>query len=169
MSGNEEDKCIMAETIRKMQADIDKGENATKDIARIVGEIKEGNIGLKYMVERIQDTQASQSEADKEYKITLAASTQKMESMIKTNFDGMKNEKIEEKRIADIKKEAKVIEDKRLKEKKEDEDKRDKLIKEADDKEAKKWKRRLLIGLWISIFLMVLNYGTGMFVKYWSK
>jgi len=167
----------MTETILRMQKDIDKGETNTKEIARIVGEIKEGNNGLKYTMQRIQDTQTSMAEADKDSKAAMAKADQEskaaaalankeLKDMVEANFLAMKNEKLEEKRIADIKKEAALVEEKRLSDAKIIEDRRLAEKKSDEDKEAKIWKRRLLIGLYISIFLMTLSFVMGIFVKY---
>ena len=162
----EDGKCPMTETILRMQKDIDAGEKNTKEITKIVSEIKEGHTETKYTMKSIQDTQLAMANADKENKLLLAQTNKEIKDMVIGGFQTMKNEKIEEQRIAEIKKEAALIEEKRLAEAKVIEDKRLAEKKEDEDKEAIKWKRRLLIGLYISIFLMALSFVMGIFVKY---
>jgi len=145
---NEDGKCPMAETIKRMQQDIDKGENNTKEITKIVSEIKEGHNETKYTMKNIQDTQSSMSNLDKEFKAAIAITNKETKDMMAAGFKDIANEKAEDKKQAEA--------DKKETEKQ--------LI--IDKKDLAKEKRMQIWGLWLIGAGIAFNTIYGMFVKY---
>jgi len=155
----EECKCIMIETLKRMREDIEKNETVTTKHAENMNALITSIALSKQVMDQIQKTQDTQNLTAEKNQKTMVESNNDIKASSLAEFKAMKDEKLEEKRLAQVKKEAeeaaKIAEDKQLKKE-----------AENDAKEAKKWKFRLLVGLWISIFLMALNFGMGMLVKY---
>ena len=129
--------CIKAEAILRMQGDILKGENNTKEITKIVSDIKDSHTETKYTLRDIKSNQDAMVVADKENKITMAA--------------GFKA--IEDKRLADELKIAKEKEDAREEQK-------------ETDKALLKEKRATKRGIYIAIVILAVNTVVGLLVKY---
>ena len=155
----EDHKCIMVDALKRMRDDIEKNEQATCKNVENMHAIITSTALAKQVMDQIQKTQDAQNLTAEKNQAAMVKSNNEIKEASIAGFQAMRDAKIEEKRLADVKKaedeEKKLAEDKRIKEKQDDE-----------NKEAKKWKKRLLIGLYISIFLMALNFGMGWFVKY---
>jgi len=129
--------CLKIELLERMQGDILKGENITKEITKIVSDIKDSHAETKYTLRDIKSNQDAMVVADKENKITMAA--------------GFKA--IEDKRLADELKIAKEKEDAREEQK-------------ETDKALLKEKRATKRGIYIAIIILAVNTVVGLLVKY---
>jgi len=137
-------KCIMDSVIERMQDDILKGEATTKEILKIVSDIKEGNTDSKYSLIAIKSTQDLQAIAVKETKELLII--------------GLKD--IETRRIAT---ELAVKEDKKavvLEQKALDKEKKDELKDNIKEKRKFRW------AIYMAVILLFINTVYGFFVKY---
>ena len=155
----EECKCIMSEVLKSMRSDIEKNEaKTTKTTESLQGLITTTALA-KQVMDQVLKAQDVQNVTAERNQVAMVKSNDEIKDAQLAGFKAMKDERLEEKRVAQEKKEAdekvQEAEEKRLNEKQEDE-----------NKEATKWKKRLLIGLYVSIFLMALNFGMGVVVKY---
>ena len=131
--------CIKEEALKYMVERIENGETSTKDILKVVSEIKEGHSATKYSLLTIENTQALQAERDRENK-----------DLFMTQFRAISDENTARKlRIAAEKKEAAKVA----------------VIAEA---ELKKERRATRNAMYIAIVVVLANTLIGIAVKFGS-
>jgi len=158
--------CSMKGRIERIEKDVEKGEAHQNETDKVVYEIKESHSQTRFLMEQIQKNQEAQSIASEKREAALLISNEKnQEEVARTNKDindklaaGFKA--IEDQRIAD----EKIITDKKAEAEKEAVTEKKAEIKEKEaDRKAKKATR---IGIYVAIFLMAVNFGMGILVKY---
>ena len=128
--------CIKDEIIRQLRKDVDKGETSTKEILKVVSDIKEGYSDTKYSLLSIKDKQETQATRDKENK-----------DLFMSQFNEIKASTAAEK----------------LKLEKEKEDAaKAKVLSDEDDK---KEKRKTRNAIYVAVAVVVANTMIGLYIR----